>query len=242
MKLPSLIRSNPRAARDKARSELRAVHARLVELADERKVALVDADSIGKVAAIDTQLAAHAVTVRALQDRIRALAGECRRVELERLEQARTAAIDSTIVPQLSRFEALGADLEQAVVDMAAAYAVLETVRRELYAKWPPEVPRPAYHAHLSLDDLRTRIVGAMRIAANSGDPGRLAELANSFDGRKDTIAESIKRRVASFLEALRAVPIEIAADDDDDDDPTTGDIENHAGARALTGFAAMAT
>jgi hypothetical protein len=238
MKLPSLIKSNPKAARDRARSELAAVRVRIEQLQLDRKAALIEVDGITPVANIDQQIEAHSGTIVRLQDRIAALAGECRKVELQRLETERQAAIDAVIVPQLSRFEGLGADLEQAVVDLAAAYAVLETVRRELYAKWPPEVPRPAYYAHLSLDDLKVRILGAMRLVAQSGDPGRLAELANSFDGRTDTIAESIKRRAADFLAALRAVPLVVADDDEGDEDLGIRD----AAPEPARGLAALAT
>jgi hypothetical protein len=215
MKLPSLIRSNPRAARDKARSELQAVRARLVELADERKVALVDADSIGKVAAIDTQLAAHAVTVRALQDRIRALAGECRRVELERLERERQAAIADVIEPQMAKIAVLVADLESHIAGMGAAYAALEAARRELFARWPQNCSRPKYYPEFTFRDAGTRITLALKYAAESGNIERLAEWT-SHDGRGVTLGESVKDLMASYLGMLRSVPIELPPDDDD--------------------------
>ena len=90
--LPSLKR-DPKAALAKAQLELTQAEGKLSELAMQRGLALVDSDDVAAVAAIDQQLADQHRTITILTDRCQALANQVWKLDHERREAERTAAI-----------------------------------------------------------------------------------------------------------------------------------------------------
>jgi hypothetical protein len=226
-KVAAKFRPGPAGARDRARSELAAVKASIAELEGQRKPLLVAEDGIARVRELDRKIAEHRDTAVVLADRIRALGGEVRRTELARLEQERAAAIDNVIAPAMAKIAALAADMELAVTAMSEKFAALSRARDDLFNQWPAAAPRSPYFRSFSIDDVRHRIVGAMRYAGESGEVEGIPELVKTYGGRRDTIAESMKALMAAFIEAVRSVPIELPPDDEADDGATKNASQN---------------
>jgi hypothetical protein len=81
----------------------------------------------------------------------------------------------------------------------------------------PASVPKPAY-AGFSTSIIEDRLTNAFRVASDRLHPtSRLVEIANtSGDWMTSPLVGEMERRVASYLDELRRVPI-VQPDGDDD-------------------------
>ena len=143
MKLPSLpLKRDPNAALAKAQLELTQAETKLSELAMERGQALVDSDDVAAVAAIDQQLADQHRTITILIDRCQALANQVWKLDHERREAERTAAI-AELESGFDKRHKLALEVEAAVTVLGDAWAALLDSREDALKAWPEIFPRP---------------------------------------------------------------------------------------------------
>lgn len=136
-------RANAPDTLKKVRAELAAAQTKIAGLQVKRRAALLDADDVAAIDALDRQIEALRRTVGILNDRAAALAGECAELERERRERQRAAAI-AVIEKKLAVRNAIAAELEAKVKEMGDLYFALLNAEN-IAANWPFAPPSPNF-------------------------------------------------------------------------------------------------
>ena len=141
MKSPSPV-LDPRAALEKAAGERSAAELKIADLGRKRQQALLEADDdLTAIEKFDSEITRHRRTIGILDDRIGALEGEIRRLELEQLERERAQALVA-LQAEFAMSAAAAKRLEAAVEELGnSLFDCLEARERALSA-WPENLPK----------------------------------------------------------------------------------------------------
>jgi hypothetical protein len=227
--------------RDRARHELRDAQRSHVDLQKRRDAMLADGETtVVDLRKVDIAVGEQQAAIALLEQRIAHLGVAVRKERMAKLEAARTAALARVVEPQFAQIEKLAADLELAITMLADSFGKLKLAEQHLNATWPQSVVRPQFWSGaFSTLSVTGRIKQALRMAS-AGAIDRLAEFTR-YDS-EHSIAESIKRQLASSLNELRAVPLHLPEDDDAPDERDVAIADAPAMPEPTRGLAALAT
>jgi hypothetical protein len=115
MKIP-FVKRDPAAALAQAKAKHVAERTAVVELKRQRAGLLADADDLNEVKKLDRRIAERRQAIALLADRVAALAERAVKHRADRREQARQAAIDTTLAPAVAELVKDAAELEAALL------------------------------------------------------------------------------------------------------------------------------
>jgi hypothetical protein len=207
-----IFRKDAAGMLEKARADLGKVEAAIAEFERKRHAALVEADDVKDIAAIDAAIVANGRAVQILRDRIEALTVEVCRQEAERREQQRAAALQN-IAKRLESRAATAVRLMAAVRQVGELAATL-TADGGVKEAWPFASPR---FVHWQADNIGHGILALLLQQAPALFDTELVKLINRRVGLDD-IAGRIDSHNTMLFAALRDMPIDPAGADDDEE------------------------
>jgi hypothetical protein len=219
MKLPT-FRKDAVAGLQKATAALNATEARIVQLEEDRRLALQETDATAPVIAADKALGEARVEASIYKDRIvalRAAVAEQRAEERAKQYAAAIAVIEKRLVAQVH----LAGEVEQAVRDLGERWNKLINWRQAIIASWPENLPLPRSTDFQDLRDLR-REVGIALWSAGKPAWNRPCSLPNpagpvGVQGLEPTgLARYVEGAGKAFVARLRMTQPVVNSDDEE--------------------------
>jgi hypothetical protein len=203
---------DPRAALEKAVGERSAVELKVADLGWKRQQALVEADDLASIEKFDAEIARHKRTLGILNDRIEALKGEIRRLEIEQLEREREQALVA-LQEEFDKSAAAAKRLEKAVEELGnSMFDCLEARERALLA-WPENLPKLDFqttHRSRLMTELGYALYFCGRPTAMSGT--RLPMPSSAGLGVQGIevcgVAACVESENAALIDALKTMPL----------------------------------
>jgi hypothetical protein len=160
----NMFRRDAAAGLRKAEASLATTVAKIDELEQQRRTALLESDEVAAVHAIDLQIAGQRAAAATHADRVQVLKAALKEQQAEQLEQQRQAAL-TEVQKRLDGQVELAREVEAAVKQLGDRWEKLLQWRQAILGAWPDGLPRPLASDFENVGPLRRELGHALHAA-----------------------------------------------------------------------------